>query len=70
MVEPESGMLASFGGVENIVDVIKWHAATGPQRPALIDGDRTISYSELQQVISRYAGYLQELGLRPTAIRM
>ena len=49
--------------VENIIDVIAGHAVATPDRPAIVDGDRTITYPELQALIAQHAGYIAELGV-------
>src|ERR1700722_4486073 len=39
--------------------------ATQPNRPAIIHRDRTITYSELEQLAAGFAGFLQSSGLTP-----
>jgi long-chain acyl-CoA synthetase len=56
---------AAFDDIENIIEIIRSHAVTTPDRPAIIDGDRVITYAELHALILQYGGYLAQLGLRP-----
>jgi acyl-CoA synthetase (AMP-forming)/AMP-acid ligase II len=56
---------ASFDNIENIVDIIRLHAVTTPERVAIVEGDRAITYAELHALILQYGGYLAQLGLRP-----
>jgi acyl-CoA synthetase (AMP-forming)/AMP-acid ligase II len=55
----------SFGKYGNIVEAIRSHAASAPERHAIVDGKRVITYSELGRLIAQYASHLHELGLRP-----
>jgi acyl-CoA synthetase (AMP-forming)/AMP-acid ligase II len=55
----------SFGNLGNVVDVIRSHAASAPDRHAIVDAKRVITYAELWRLIAQYAGHLHELGLRP-----
>lgn len=45
--------------------LIKAHARERPDHPAIIDGDVTISYSQLLEMVERFAGALGTLGLNP-----
>ncbi len=48
----------------NIVDLITRNAATDPDRPAIIDGDRSISFRELAVLVNRTASHLLGLGIK------
>ncbi len=52
-------------GWENISDAIFHNARRRPSHPAIVDGDRTISYAELAGLVSRTAGHLQDIGIKP-----
>ena len=44
---------------------IKNHAETRPNHPAIIDGDSTLTYSQLLEEIERFAGGLENLDIGP-----
>lgn len=44
---------------------IAWHAATAPDRPALIEGDFALTYGELERRTAVGAAYLAATGLEP-----
>ena len=46
-------------------NLIKAHARERPGHPAIIDGETTVTYSELADLIERFAGALGTLGLCP-----
>jgi acyl-coenzyme A synthetase/AMP-(fatty) acid ligase len=48
----------------NLVDPILWHGRTQPNTVAIIDGDRTLTYGELAELVQRTAGHLCALGVR------
>jgi acyl-CoA synthetase (AMP-forming)/AMP-acid ligase II len=52
-------------GWESITDAIFHNARRRPAHPAIVDGDRTISYAELAGLVSRTAGHLQDIGIKP-----
>jgi long-chain acyl-CoA synthetase len=47
------------------VDLVALHAARTPDRPALIQGDRQLSWAEFHQARNRLANALAAMGLRP-----
>lgn len=49
----------------NIIELISRHAASRPHHPAIVDGDRTLSYGELIGLARRTASHLQCLGIKP-----
>jgi long-chain acyl-CoA synthetase len=49
----------------NFVKPILHYAKTQPATRALIDGNRTLTYRELGEAITRMAGHLRALGVRP-----
>jgi long-chain acyl-CoA synthetase len=65
MIRRESVAFSASAGDGNIIDIVRLHAAVQPDQAAIVDGSRTMSYSELARLISRHAGYLVELGLAP-----
>ena len=54
----------SPAGWMNIADAIFNNARRRPRHPALIEGERTISYAELATLVSKTAGALQGIGLK------
>ena len=46
-------------------DLLAGHAENAPDRVAIIDGDTTISYGELNATVNRLANGLLALGLQP-----
>lgn len=46
-------------------NLIKAHAETSPDHPAIIDGGSTTTYGQLREQIRRFAGALGGLGLNP-----
>lgn len=48
----------------NVSNIIKGHVVQDPEKTAIIFGERRISYSELDALISRIAGGLLNLGLQ------
>ena len=49
----------------NIVDLITRNAATRPDQPAIVDGDRTITYAQMVALTQKTASHLQNLGIKP-----
>jgi long-chain acyl-CoA synthetase len=49
----------------NIVRPLFHHAWRQPDRPALIRGERTITYRELADLVARWAGHFAAMGLAP-----
>ena len=49
----------------NLADVFADHARSRPNKPALIDGPRTITYGALDPLIRRTANHLRSLGAGP-----
>lgn len=49
----------------NVTDFIGRYAATQGEVPALIDGERTVSYGELDGLVRRTARHLRDLGVQP-----
>ena len=48
-----------------ITDLIRLHAAQEPTRRALIEGQRGLTYAQLDQTMDRVAAALQRDGLKP-----
>lgn len=48
----------------NLADAIAGHARARPDAPALLDGERQLSYGELDRLARRGAAHLRALGLR------
>ena len=48
----------------NIADVVGEHAAARPQQPALVQGDRQLTFAELDAMMDRVAAALQRDGVR------
>ncbi len=48
----------------NIADVVREHAAARPQQPALVQGDRQLTFAELDALMDRVAAALQRDGVR------
>ena len=46
----------------NIADLIREHAAARPQQPALVQGDRLLTFAELDALMDRVAVALQRDG--------
>ncbi len=44
---------------------VRWWASQEPDKPALVFGDRTTSYGELDREVSRAAGWLRSRGVAP-----
>lgn len=53
---------------ENFFDVLRNHAATQPDHPAIIDNDRTISYQALNRLTDQGASNLRRRGLPTGAV--
>ena len=51
-----------------IAELIEAQASTQPDHPALIQGERSIGYSELQRLIERVAAALHRDGIGPDAV--
>lgn len=47
----------------NIVEPILRHARTRPEAPALVEGDRVMTYRELRSTLPRTAAYLKAVGI-------
>src|SRR6186997_2742665 len=52
-------------GIHNIADILRHHAAERPDEPALILGDRRMSWAELYERASRVAAGLTAAGVGP-----
>ena len=48
-----------------LADLVRLHATEAPERPALIEGHRTLTYGELDTQMNRVASALQHDGLKP-----
>ena len=48
----------------NIADVVREHAAARPHQPALVQGDRQLTFAELDALMDRVAVALQRDGVR------
>ncbi len=48
-----------------VADMVRDHAQTRPAHPALVQGDKVISYGELDALMDRIAASLQRDGLQP-----
>ncbi len=64
-MEPVPDMFAAVSDSGNIVEIIRQHAAAAPDRPAIVDGHRVLTYAALAALIAQYAGHLHQLGVRP-----
>src|SRR3979411_3378163 len=53
------------GGGVPIGDMLKRAAARFPERVAVTDGDRRVSFTELERDANRFANYLVARGLKP-----
>ena len=40
-------------------------AAVGPYKPAVVNGEKSISYGDLAVRVSRFAAALREVGMKP-----
>jgi acyl-coenzyme A synthetase/AMP-(fatty) acid ligase len=49
----------------NLTEPILRYARLAPKQPALVDGERVITYGELAGLVLRTAGHLQALGVKP-----
>src|SRR6266480_1774036 len=49
----------------NLADVFEIVAGTVPDRPALVAGDRKMSFRELDERANRVAHYLRDVGVKP-----
>ena len=47
-------------------ELIRFHAAQRPEHPALIEGERRVSFATLDAMMDRVAATLQRAGIRPT----
>ncbi|MFJ2618285.1 amino acid adenylation domain-containing protein [Glutamicibacter sp. NPDC087344] len=52
-------------GTDSLVSLLQRTAASYPDRPALIDGENTLTYAQLWREISSIASWLQAQGLGP-----
>ncbi|MEQ3549439.1 AMP-binding protein [Pseudonocardia nematodicida] len=55
-------------GAERIEDFATWFeriTALAPRRPAILCGDRTVTWAQLDESADRLAGYLDRAGVRP-----
>lgn len=50
--------------VMNLADSLAHHVGARPDQPALIHGDRTIFYRDLDSIVRRWAAHLSSLGLK------
>ena len=62
---PYSRWLAGCVALMLLATLIDGVAARRPDHPALVDGDRTLTYAELQAARDRVAGALATAGLAP-----
>lgn len=46
-----------------VVDLFRRHVANGPMNSAIVDGPHTYTYTELDELSERIAGFLQEQGI-------
>jgi acyl-CoA synthetase (AMP-forming)/AMP-acid ligase II len=49
----------------NVADLIREHASARPHQPALVQGEATLAFAELDALLDRVAATLQRDGLRP-----
>ncbi len=49
----------------NVVDLITRNAARRPDHPAIVDGDRTVTYGEMVVLAQKTASHLKGLGIKP-----
>jgi acyl-CoA synthetase (AMP-forming)/AMP-acid ligase II len=47
----------------NIADMFEYAADAVPDRLALVEGDRRLTYRELDEQTNRFAGYLRSVGI-------
>ncbi len=47
----------------NVSDIIKKHVSGSPEKAAIIFGDRSITYAQLQALINRFASGLERMGM-------
>ncbi|PMQ18759.1 AMP-binding protein [Glutamicibacter arilaitensis] len=59
-----AGTVRQLGG-DSLVALLERTARAHPQRPALVDGARNLSYTELWAEVSSIAGWLRAQGLGP-----
>jgi acyl-CoA synthetase (AMP-forming)/AMP-acid ligase II len=52
-----------MGAIVNIADDLTEHAGRRPDHPAIIDGDRVMTYGELAPVVDRTAAHLRNAGI-------
>ena len=45
-------------------DLIRAHATSRPDHPAVVDGDRTVTFAELDALVDRAAAALQRDGVK------
>ncbi|AZQ36253.1 amino acid adenylation domain-containing protein [Streptomyces cyaneochromogenes] len=62
---PDLGADLAPAAPEPLADRLAKHAATTPDAPALIAGDRVWSYAEIERTTDRLARLLHERGIRP-----
>jgi long-chain acyl-CoA synthetase len=62
MIDLVTMLNAPFG---RLADLIGLHAAAAPDRLAIVDGDRRLTYREFDAAIDRVAASLQRDGIRP-----
>jgi non-ribosomal peptide synthetase component E (peptide arylation enzyme) len=56
------------GAIVNIADDLTEHAGRRPDHPAIIDGDRVLTYGELAPVVDRTAAHLRAAGIREGSV--
>ena len=64
MTNPDTSPIADLP-FRVITDLIREHARARPDQPALVQGDRQLSYAELDALMDRIAASLQRDGLKP-----
>jgi long-chain acyl-CoA synthetase len=65
MNAPQPSPAAQEIGFGTLPDLIRAHAARHPDHAALVHGDRTVSYAELDALMDRVAASLQRDGVKP-----
>jgi long-chain acyl-CoA synthetase len=58
----EEALAASFG---DYAELVRGHAERRPAHPAIVHGERSISYGELDAAMDRIAATLQARGVAP-----
>ena len=63
--QPRSGQPALAGRFGRFHETVAHWAATRPDSPAILEGDQTLTYAALDQLVQQIADALSGAGLRP-----